>query len=433
MNIRPFEIALIGFFGIAGIVGLFFFSQYQSAPSEEETLYGDGVVIWGTLDKKIVKDYLLELTKSNKALEVVKYTQVDYRNFENELVNAIAEGRSPDLVILPHSLLVSYRSKLQPISYETITERTFRDTYIDGAEIFMRGDGIYGLPFAVDPLVMYWNRDIFSSSGLAQPPKTWESLVAQTTKAIVRTNDELEITQSAVAFGEYANVAHAKDVFAMLLMQAGSNIVEEQNNEYSVTMSRGVENALSAGDAALTFYSQFAVPGKELYSWNRSKSLDRTEFLNGTLGIYFGKGSEKNALERENPNLNFDMALVPQGSGATIQRGYADFYAFSIPRASTNIQGAYAAALYLSAPDNVQKLLDGYNLAPAHRILHSGQINDPFKKVIYQSALISRGWLDPSPEESDQVFRKMVEEVLVGRTRIKGIIIDAVHELESLF
>lgn len=433
MNIRPFEIALIGFFAIVGLAGLFFLSAYKPDSTEKEKLYGESILIWGTLDAKTMDDLLFQFTNEDKALSVVKYAQIDSRSFENELLNAIAEGRSPDLILLPHSLLVSYRSKLQPISFEALSERTFRDTYIDGADIFMLSDGTYGLPFAVDPLVLYWNRDIFSSGGLAQPPKTWETLVAQTTKALVQTNDNFEITQSAVALGEYTNITHAKDILAMLFFQAGSSIIEENNRSYSVTLNKGQENALSPGDSVLTFYTQFAIPNKELYSWNRSRQLDRVEFVGGTLGMYFGLGSEVKSIERENSNLNFDIAFIPQGSGITTERNYGNFYAFSIPRASQNVQGAYAVASYLGSPAQVQKIADAYNFAPVHRVLHTGQQSDPFKNVVYRSALIARGWLDPSPKESDQVFARMVEGVTSGRTRLKNVMIDTAYELESLF
>lgn len=432
MHIRPFEIALIAFFALAAIGGLTCLKICNVGGTNEPNPYGRSVSIWGTLDQGTMDSILGTLSKENKALQVVSYTEIEERSFQGTLVNAIAEGRSPDLVILPHDLIVSYRTKLEPISFETIPVRDFRDTYIDGAEIFMLSDGIYGIPFAVDPLVMYWNRDVFSSGGLAQPPKTWESF-SQTVKALVRTNDELAITQSAVAFGEYVNVLHAKDILAMLFLQAGSSIVAESDQSYSVTLAKGSQETLSAGDAALTFYTSFVDPKKELYSWNRSKNLDRKEFLNGTLALYFGKGSEKDALERENANLNFDVAPVPQSSGATVVRNYADFYAFSIPRASQNVAGAFAVANYLGSAAVSQIIADAYGFAPVQRSQYAAGNTDPFKSIIYNSALISRGWLDPSPRESGEIFKDMIEGVTSGRTRMKSVIMDAVYGLESLF
>ncbi len=432
MHIRPFEIALIGIFAIMGLIGLFYLANYEPEATDEQLLYGTSVSIWGTFDEQVIEEVLFELSQTNEALEVVTYTQIDPRTFDNDVVNAIAEGRSPDLLLMPHTLLVSYRSKLQPISFETIPERTFRDSYIDGAEVFMLKDGTYGIPFAVDPLVMYWNRDIFSSSGLPTPPKTWESLVSQV-PSLVRVSDELALTQSAIALGEYANIRNAKEILSMLFLQAGTDIVEEGEGGYRVTFGENTSAGLNPGDAVLNFYTQFAIPNRELYSWNRSKRLDRTEFLNGTLAMYFGKGSERTALERENSNLNFDIAVIPQGSGVTAKRNYGDFYAFMIPRATDNIQGAYAVATLLGSPLVAEKLVDGYSLAPVHRALYTGAVQDPFKAVTYESALIARGWLDPLPRESSGIFQRMVEGVTGGSTRLKNVIIDAVQELESLF
>lgn len=433
MNIRPFEIALIVVFGLSALIGLIVMSNFQGNGDPEAKLYGDSVVIWGTLDEKPINDYINELSTSNKALGVVDYVQKDERTFENDLLNAIADGESPDLVILPHTLLVTYRSKLQVIPFETMSQRSFMDSYIDGAEIFMRSDGIYGIPFAVDPLVMYWNRDIFSSAGLSTPPKTWESLLGESVRALVKQNDQREILQSAVAFGEYDNVRHAKDILSMLFLQAGTSIVEENNGKYAVTLNRGADSALSPGDAVLSFYSQFSSPTREAYSWNRSKQSDRAEFAGGALALYFGPGSERKAIERENANLNYDIAPVPQGGGGAVRRDFGTFYAFAIPRASRNIPGAFGVANLFSTEANAKTLAHLYDFAPVMRSSYGGTTGDAFKDVVYQSGLISRGWLDPSPEGSADVFRNMVEEVKKGQVRTKSIILDTVQELENLF
>lgn len=434
MNIRPFEIFLIGIFALSAIGGLIYFSTYTPAQKVEETLYGSSVEVWGALDSRIMNDYLVELAKTQKALRVVHYTQIDKRSFQYELLNAIAEGRSPDLVIMPNNLLVTYRSKLQVIPFDTLSERTFRDTYIDGADIFMRTDGIYGLPIAVDPLVLYWNKDIFSTSGIATPPKTWETLVSQTTNAINKTDNSRNLIQSTVAFGEYVNVAHAKNILSTLLLQSGSDIVTEQNDgRYKVTFDQNVNQGLPPGHAVLSFYSQFAHPGSNSYSWNRSKGVDRTEFLNGDLALYFGMGSEKKSLDRDNANLNYDVAPIPQGGGSTVHRDYADFYALAIPRASKNIVGAYAVATYLTDPAQAQQFADMFDLAPVQRVLYTGNTLDPFRNILYQSALISHGWLDPDPDKSNGVFQDMVEETLADQSGVGKTVIDGRKKLEALF
>ncbi len=439
MHIRPFEIAFLGFFAIAAIAAVFFLRGAETDSQDECAVYGSGLTIWGTFSKSVFDKHLTNFRSGNKCLDLVSYSQVDERSFQSTLVNAIAEGRSPDLVILPHSLIVSERGKLAPISYETITVRDYKDTYIDGAEIFARTDGIYGIPFAVDPLVMYWNRDLFASAGLATPPKTWETLVGETTKALTRVNDRREIAQSAIAFGEYANVAHAKEVISMLFLQAGSSLVDEtrvgeRQISYRVTLNNSHANSLSTGDAVLFFYTQFATPSRDLYTWNRSQGLDRTEFLGGTLALYFGKASEYGELLRENPNLNFDVAPVPQGNDATILRNYGDFYAFSIPKGTRNPVAAMLLARYLGSVESAQALASAYAMAPVHRSALGEVSDDPVKNIVYKSALISRGWLDPDPARTSELFKEMVEDI-VSHTdqRIGDIIDDTLYQLENLF
>ncbi|MEZ4200643.1 MAG: extracellular solute-binding protein [Candidatus Paceibacterota bacterium] len=147
----------------------------------------------------------IELAREDDNFTVVRYVEHDSRTFEDDLVNAIAEGRAPDLIIMRDQDLVTYRPKLLAIPYDTLPLRTFKNTYLDGTEIFALSDGIYALPFMVDPLVMYWNRDIFANVGMAEPPTTWEALTNAVQEITLR-DATRNILQSTVAFGEYRNV-----------------------------------------------------------------------------------------------------------------------------------------------------------------------------------------------------------------------------------
>ena len=166
-KIRPFEIFLIAIFAIAGIGGLIYLSTIKNAGSTEAKTYGASVSIWGTFEAGPINEVFNNISSTDEDFKVVSYRYIDERSFANELLNAIAEGNPPDLVLLPHPLFTMFRSKLMVIPAETLSERDFRSFYIDGAEIFARLDGMYAIPLAVDPLVLYWNKDLFSNVGLA--------------------------------------------------------------------------------------------------------------------------------------------------------------------------------------------------------------------------------------------------------------------------
>lgn len=434
MNLRPFQIALLGVFALFALIGLLYFAFFEGTlTGEEQRTYGESVEIWGTFDDAAVRQVINTIRRDDDDFEVVRYTEKDARTFDTELLNAIAEERAPDLIVLPSDSIVTHRAKLLPLSFEAIPQRTYLDTHVDGAEIYLFSNGVYGLPFAVDPLVMYWNRDLFSSNGLANPPSTWSQLTTQALPAITDVTSSLDVLQSVVSFGEFSNVVNAKPTLSLLLLQAGTDIVTEQEGRYTVTLGLSGNNASPPADAALSFYTQFSNPSSVNYSWNRSLQSDRLQFLGGDLALYFGYGSEYRDLQNANPNLNMDIREVPQSAGVSVRRGHGRFFAFAIPRASDNPNGAYRAAQVLTSAQNAKFLSEVLALAPVHRSTIGEGTGDPYRTVLYQSALIARDWLDPDPTGSATVFRTMVEDITSGRKRVSQAVNDAAGRLGLLF
>jgi ABC-type glycerol-3-phosphate transport system substrate-binding protein len=433
MNIRPFQIILLAAFGILAVLSLIFFSLYQGSGSREAKTYGDRVVIWGTLDQTAFLSAFREISREEKDFQVVTYVEKDPRTFDYELVDALARGDAPNLIVLPSSSLAFHRDKLLVLSYETVPERTFRDRYVDGAEIYLSDEGVYGIPFAVDPIVMYWNRDLFSASGIATPPRTWASLRDRTVPTLTQISQTRDVTQSGVALGEYANIRNAKEILATLFLQAGTEIVSRDGTTYDVSLRRGAESSASPADAALAYYTRFALPSSPQYSWSRSLPEDRLFFSGGTLGIYFGFGSEYGAIQAANPNLNFDIAPVPQDAGATTLRTYGTFYAFAIPRAASNQTGAFRAAEVLAGAGASEIITAALRVAPARRDLVATRGGNAYEEALRTAGLVARGWFDPNPDASETVFRQMVEDVTSGRSRVNEATNDAAKRLEQLF
>lgn len=433
-TLRPFQIALLAFFGVLAILALVFLSMYQTSKSKATLAYGTKVVVWGTLPQDTFKTVLQDIQRTDKPFNVVEYRQVAEESFDTDLVNAIAEGHGPDLIVLKSNALVQHRAKLLPIPYTTLTQRDFKDTYVDGAELFALQDGVYGLPFAIDPMVMYWNRDLFSSNGIAQPPATWESIVADVVPRLTVRDNNRNVQKSGVAFGEYRNIAHAKNLLMLLALQSGSRMVTEKDTQYKVSLDESVtEGARPPLQSAVEFYTDFSNVNSPLYSWNRAKPVDKETFLSGDLGLYFGMGSEYQELGDKNPNLNFDIAPVPQGAGATALRTSGDIYAFAIPRASTNVQGAFSAAKVLASAQNASALVKGLHMAPARRDLITQGDENRFRAVILQAALIARAWLDPKASASDSIFMQMIEDISSNRARVGEAVGDATDRLILAF
>lgn len=429
LNLRPFQIVLLGVFTFMAFLALILLGGYERTPSVEELAYGERVVIWGTLDDDTFDNVFRNISQEDKAFQVVEYYQFNEQSFDDEFINAIAEGRSPDMIILPSESLVKHRAKLFAIPDEFYPRNNYRNTFVDGAEIFALRDGIYALPFAIDPMLMYWNRDLFASNGLAQAPRTWEEVVANVVPRITQRDSSRNILRSAIAFGEFKNVLHAKEVLMMLAVQSGSSLVSDGERGYFMGLNQSTTGGRAPLEAAVQFYTDFSNANSPTYSWNRAMPSDKNAFVSGDLALYFGLASEAEDIDSKNPNLNFDVAQVPQGGSATALRTYGTFYGFAIPRAAANTTGAFNVAQKLTGTKVNDELTRAINMASPRRDVVSAGDSSSYRSVMLQSGLIARTWLDPDPKASADIFTRMVEDVVSNRSRAGAAVGDAINRL----
>lgn len=431
MNLRPFELFLVLGFGILGLLALGLLATYKPPADTTKVALG-AVEIWGTLPEDAFYATLKPLLETQPSYAAISYTEKDPSTFDSEVLNALAEDRGPDLLLLPHEALVSYRSKIQPIPFENFPARDFKNLYIDGAEIWAMSDGVYGYPLAIDPLVMYWNRDILSSKNVLNAPKTWEAIVNDIVPTFVERDFNRNITLSPVAFGEYRNVTNAAEIISMLTIQGGSSLVSEgSEGRYIMGLNQTPDKSRAPLEAAATFYTNFASPSNPLYSWNRARPIDRDAFLSEDLILYFGKGSEARGIAAQNPNLNFDIAEVPQGAAATVRRTYGTFYGLSLLKSSDNKSGAYLAMQLIGGADFSKAMADYLDMAPVYRSSLSAGSADTYGRIIYTTAVVARGWLSPAPTKVDAILAEMVEDILANRRRPGDAAGDAVGRMSQ--
>jgi len=342
----------------------------------------------------------------------------------------LADGRGPDIVLASHEELVDSRRRIAPYSYEQIPLRDIRDQYVEGAQIFALSDGLYALPIAVDPLVLYWNRDILATEGFLSAPRTWEELINVQFAALIQRDFDRTIRRGVVALGEYNNVRNAFGLVSMLLIQGGTQGVLEGPDGYQIGLNQSINNTGSPLRTVADFYTRFSRPANTLYSWNRTFSEDRSAFVSEDLVFYFGFGSEGPVLERLNPNLNFDIAEVPQGGAASVRRTYGQFYGLSLLRSTDNPAGAYAVLAALGSADIADQIAVASGLTPATRRTVAAGSNDTYGRVSYQSASIAYGWLNPDPQATDAILDTMMRDINENRSTVDESTRDALDRLE---
>lgn len=412
-SLRPFQIILIAVFAALGFLGIFIFANYSGGGSSNDK--AGTVIIWGTLDSEAVQAGIDEISSGNDRFGEVSYVERPAATFSRDVADAIASGNGPDLLILSQEELVSEKGKLSAIPYSSISERAYIDSYLSIFEMFLSEEGVYGIPLAVDPMVLYYNRTTLASAGVAKAPATWEAISGLAPGVVRRTGDSA-VVRALIPFGDYGNVRNARGILSTLLLQAGTPItIEDERGVRSVLADSETVFGRGAAESAITFYTQFADPAKAVYSWNRSLPDSRAMFIAGDLALYPGFSSELPYLLAANPNLDFDMAPIPQPGTSVSRTTYALAYVFALPKASPNPAGALTTAFALAEEKPATAMADTLSMVPALRSVIAKGSSDRYDTLTYPDALVAKGWLSPAPSATDPIFSAMIGNVTSGR------------------
>lgn len=422
-----FQVILLSVFGFFILVAVMMFALYKGGSSTQSAT----VTIWGELPAEAFYGVIgTNIPQIDKGLNLT-YVEKSPETITSEFTEALASGTGPDLIITTQDKFLENRKKLIVIPYESISARDFTETFIEESSLLLGGEGVYGLPLLVDPMVLYYNRDILSSAGIAQPIAYWDEIYANALK-LTQKDQAGNLSRSAIALGEARNISNFKEILSLLLLQAGTPITGFLGSELRSMLPESYGLTVSPAESAVEFYTQFANPSKPFYSWNRTMPDAQTHFISGDSAYYLGFASERRVLANKNPNLNFGVASVPQSRVSGKALTFGRLYSISLTRGTRDPAGALRAALVIISQDVTGILAKGYGLPPARRDLLSQRQTDAVTPILYESAVRARGWLDPDSGNSRAVFRDMIEAVLSGRARTLEAISSASERLDNL-
>ncbi len=425
-----FEIAILVACVLLAVGALLVLRTY----SPTEKIVAPTITIWGTLPQQQMTEFISELAKEVPFVENVRYVAFAQDQYYSRLLETFASGASnaPDLFLIDQAHFFEFENKVYDIS-ESLPPNQFTNDFVEAAEVFLVGGAVRAVPFSIDPLVLYWNRDLFANAGIAEPPTTWTELITLVPK-ITAYETGTTLRQSAVALGTYDNIQNARAVLSALLLQSDVRIVDTRSQKAAISdLTRATDGYEKRGEAVLRYYSDFSNPTKAVYTWNLSRSSDRASFLDGTLGLYMGFASENELLKKSNPNLNFDVAPLLQRASAKRKVTYAHVYGFVVPKLvpHSQAQNAVQVARVLSSTQAIAAFTKSIGLPPVRRDLVAAPQVTTFGSVSYTSALIARSWLEPSSVVTDQAFGTMVHDVTTGASTPQSAIAVAEGEINA--
>ncbi len=373
------------------------------------------------------------------SIETKTFRQEEY---EDKLIEAWAQGKGPDIFSLPNSHVGAFKKLIAPIpanikmssvttkeslgrketvvTPETIKGLTGQDitklfpqvVYDDVVKTNDAGAvKIYGLPMSLDTLVLYYNKNLLDTANIPLPAATWDDFVKQVPELTLKdVNDN--IIQSGAALGTTGNVPRMFDIVSLLMMQNGATMTSGDTVQFADRKSR--EDDSLPGVEAVDFYTSFANPAVDWYSWNADQPDALEAFIAGKTAYFLGYYYQLETIQKRGSQLSFGIAPVPQVTAdSQSATNYANYWLESVSVNSKHQDAAWAFVQALTSNEtNVKAILEIDPKPTALRSLLDDQKEDFTLAVFANQALSAQSWYaGKEPAEAEQAFIDMIEAV----------------------
>ncbi|MFA5127063.1 MAG: extracellular solute-binding protein [Patescibacteria group bacterium] len=389
---------------------------------------------WGVWDSQAQIGPLIQAYQATHPTIKVQYRQLRYEEYENELLEAWADDRGPDIFAIPASWLKEYESRLKPmpasvkipvqevkgsIKKEVVTSLQevkgyssddIKSRFVDVVYNNVVRDGkIYGLPYSLDTMVTFYNSKLLSAAGIAEPMKDFSELIEQTPK-LTKVGQDNEIYQAAVAMGGADNIPGFLGIISNLLLQTNVNI---KGNSFLP-----LRDDTSASNLArdLGFYTDFMRVGLSSYSWSNSLPNAFDMFAEGKLAYFFGYSYHADALRQKGTPFEWRITNFPQTPGSQGTKYYSDYWVNVVPAKSKNSDAAWNFIQSTASADLVKTYLKNTKKPTALRSLIKEQTADPELAVFASQVLTADNWYNGYDyNKAEQYFADFINDINSGK------------------
>jgi multiple sugar transport system substrate-binding protein len=423
--------------------------------------------VWGLFDSQDAYGKIFEAYKAlNPVVANITYRKLTPDTYRNDIVEALAMGQGPDIILIQNNWLPSFKNMLAPAPAEIINEQKMKNNFVDVvANDFIDQGSVYAVPLSVDTLALYYNKDLFNAAGIIFPPSNWNDFLADS-KKLTKTDSQGQLIQSGAAMGTAININRPTDILVNLMMQNGTEMTDAKNGEVtfnsgSSSLTGGVGNP---GKNALDFFVQFARRNSPYYCWNNNMHYSIDAFSEQKLAMMFNYYYQKEAVSAKSPKLNFEIVPMPQLPD-TQPVTYASYWGFGVLKNKTSakpgnvtndirIKEAWKLLSFLTIKpevsadaaassgskknmppanfDAAKAYLEKTPMPAARRDLIELQKDDPKLGVFAMQNLIAKNWYQKDPQAIEGVLLEMINQINKGQFKTDEGLGFAVKKINQL-
>lgn len=380
------------------------------------------LVVWGLWQESSMMEPVIKAFTESTGVKVEYKKIASIATYEKTLLEALAQGRGPDVFVIHHTWVEGKTGIMTPAPADIVDERAVREEFVDVvSKDLVRGGFVYALPTSVDTLALYYNRDLLSAAGIAKPPATWDEF-QRTVERVTKVNRLGIIEQSGAGIGTAANVNRASDILQLLMMQSGLDIINPQTNR--------VDIANEIGERSATFYTDFANKSKKVYTWNLQQDYSLDAFSAGKTAMMVNYSYHLPTIQAKNPRLNLAIAPAPQISDSKPQ-AFASYWPFAVSTTSRAPKTAWTFVRFLTNGPSSDSINTLQKVPPARRDSIANVQRDPLTGVFADQSLIATSWPRVDIISSDAIFNKMIDDVVTGAAPIEDALRRAQDQLQE--
>lgn len=371
------------------------------------------ILIWDNAERnRVFADFFSQYQSQFPGIEIT-YEVKNPDTYERELLDALAAGHGPDIFVLETTSIGSQQNKIAPLSSDDPSAVEFLSKAPDVvlADLIDSQGNIYGIPWSVDTLALYYNKDYLNAANIPEPPRTWDKF-QEDSLLLTRLSPTGMIQRSGASLGFGRNVTHAPDIFSALVLQSGNPIFTQNDRKFHLTDSVVVDGeSRRPAVSALGFYTDFANPNSTSYTWNSAQPESLDAFAIGRAAFFVGYARDLPLMLGKNAHLNFGIAPLPQLASGE-RTSYASYEFFTVSRSSRSPAIAWSILISLYQKDVAKPMIEALALPPAHRDLVASKPPNKILQPFYDQVLSARSWRIPNRDAVDRIFRDMLDTVV---------------------
>ena len=384
--------------------------------------------VWGFEDPKNLAGVLAAYKKISPNVNV-DYKKVSEMDYENQLLEALALQKGPDVFVLDNNSIIRQKEKLAPADPKVFGLERIKTLFPQVVEQdFVSGGGVYALPYSIDTLALLYNRDFFDEAGIIDPPKTWESFQTYVS-ALLRLNDFGAVIRAGGAMGGASKtIPQAADILNMLLMQNGGITYEREDLGVNL-------NFRARGDAykALAFYLQFSSPKSNYYTWSGNQGNSIKSFADRKVAMILAYKKYLETIKKTNPFLDFGVAQAPQVGGEEKVISHSDYIGYVVSRQSKAQSWAWDFIVNTATNVSAQReYMKATKNPPALRALIGEKVNDPEMGVFARQALTARSWPQVDGAKIEEILNEAIYNSIYNGADYNAVLKEAYDKIVKL-